>query len=136
MPHVRKYLVIFITMVYTTLSVGIHLHLHYCCGKLADIHLTNATHNCCDTSEHNHGDCSLNNHCCSDENIKVSIDDKHQPSQFKINFASALLVKTEPELFPIAVAELSGYIAFFGANNDPPQKLPVYLMQQSLLFYA
>jgi len=133
---VRKYVVILIALIYTTLSVGINLHLHYCCGKLANIHLVGSEHNCCDTTEHNHDGCELGKHCCSNEDIKVSIDEKHQPSQFKVTFVASQSFPVSYTIREFAFIIVAKQTISFGTDSDPPAKLPVYLMQHSLLFYA
>ena len=120
-------------IVYGLLSVGIQLHLHYCCGKISKVQFFEPV-KCCGESEKEDA-CSVSQNCCRYEEVSFKIDDTHTFSTFKLPLLSS-------DFPPIALAP--------GLNVEsdqsdpierkkqgaPPGKVPIYLAQQSLLYYA
>lgn len=132
----RKFVLISIALVYTLLSLGVNLQLHYCCGKLADVQLVGAKSDCCESAESEDHGCTLNHKCCTNEDVKILIEDEHQPSQFKVVFNSFAAISLPHIVAEFPISAISKQKISFGANSDPPDQLPIYLMQQSLLLYA
>ncbi len=130
---VKRVAVISMLCIYFLLSLGMQLHLHYCCGELADFHLL--------TSEHcTHDDGGSEDHCCKKENccsfihIDLRVEDSHQPSEIArfIPFDFS-----EPIVFcsPAIVRNDSSGIEFV-ENNSPPPNSKRYLLFGSLVLYA
>jgi hypothetical protein len=119
--------------VYTLLSVGMQLHLHYCCGQLSDFHFL-PSDTCNHTSETNEDHCCKKENCCSFIHIDLRVEDSHQPSEIArfIPFDFS-----EPIVFcsPNIVRNDSSGIEFV-ENNSPPPNSKRYLLFGSLVLYA
>jgi len=130
---VKKIWVIAIMCVYFLLTLGMQLHLHYCCGKLADLHLFSSEH--CGHSEQSDEDhCCKKENCCSFIHIDLRVEDSHQPSEIArfIPF-----VFSDPLVYcpSNAVNNDSSRIEFV-QNDSPPPNSKRYLLFNSLILYA
>lgn len=130
----RRHLAIFIMVVYGVLSVGIHLHMHYCCGQLADISIFD--HDACNHHEENSGECcKKSTGCCSFEDITLKLNDSHNATYFKIFVSGpAEMVPVEP-FQPIAISSQNDHQIYADAPNIP-LGIPIYLKHHSLVLYA
>lgn len=105
----KKLLVALLTLFYTTSSIGVNLHMHYCMGKLVEWGITsNESHNC--------GKCGMEksvqkNACCKDEQkfVKNSTDQKAVETAFQLmqigSVALPVLVFETPLMHLPAVTE-------------------------------
>jgi hypothetical protein len=101
----KRLILILLLLVYGSTSMGMTLHVHYCCGKLKSIRLSQAEHNCCNADGKECDD----KKCCEDKQISFQVQD-------------------EPEAF-----EGFSYIAFPEIANSvfPSFKLPVLIQSAS-----
>jgi hypothetical protein len=121
--------------VYGVLSIGLHLHLHYCCGKLSDVGLFE-TRGCCeDQSENTDNSCSYASSCCTFENFDFKINEGHYATFFK-TFPLKAIDLVKQSLFvssqDIIVAEKT--IPIY--HIEPDDGVPIYLRLESLKLYA
>jgi hypothetical protein len=63
---------------YGMLSLGLSVHLHYCCGKLKSFSINEEAVACCEPGKTE--GCTLNTSCCSSEEFRIAIEDEHQPT--------------------------------------------------------
>ncbi|MBI1267525.1 MAG: hypothetical protein GC193_08860 [Cryomorphaceae bacterium] len=71
---------------YTVLATGFTVHLHYCCGKLAEIGFNVVNHSGCEDvhndCSHDHAENSFSQTCCTFNDFYVGIDADHIPEVF------------------------------------------------------
>lgn len=65
----KKQLAIVLAMLYTLLTVGINVSLHYCCGDIASVSFYSPATSCC-------GDDAGADSCCQDRVVVVHLDDQ------------------------------------------------------------
>lgn len=129
----KKLWVIAIMCVYFLLTLGMQLHLHYCCGELADLHLFSAEQGC-DSRANEDDHCCKKGNCCSFFEIDLSVDDSHQPSEqarytpFEI---AQQLVYSLPSQISLMCME-----GFSSVSHSPPPINRRYVLFGSLVLYA
>ncbi len=130
---VKRVAAIAMLCIYFLLSLGMQLHLHYCCGELADFHLLTSEH-CTHNNEGSEDHCCKNENCCSFIQIDLRVEDSHQPSEIA-RFIPFYF--SEPIVFcsPTIVSNDSSGIEFV-ENNSPPPNSKRYLLFGSLVLYA
>jgi len=69
----KKFLVLAMLLVYGLTSTGATIHLHYCCGKLDKISLSN------DHNENCPGKENLQKGCCESRKLDLKVEDDQQP---------------------------------------------------------
>jgi hypothetical protein len=129
----RKASAIVLFCVYALLSVGVQMHLHYCCGKLADIHFF-SNHGCSHHDEEHDDDCSHESDCCSFVDLSLKVDESHE------QVASVVLdvepIQAEPSKYPSCIPDLSSItVERYTSSTDPPDEKR-YLLYRSLVLYA
>jgi hypothetical protein len=125
----QKFLVIFFSMLYLTVTSGITMNLHYCGGKLKTVSFfSNNEKGCCGTKKKSKG-------CCKDKTKLIKVEENHKAS--KVTEASNPTVHL--------VALLSSQLLFNLSNDNsvdiiskyysPPVLYdnPLYLKHQVLL---
>jgi len=120
---------------YGILSIGVHLHLHYCCEKIADISFTQSKA-CCheDHTGSGNADC-ISKHCCSFEDISFQLDQSHQATFFKVPIVAAGEVSSAYiSAVSVIDSEHSSHLLIPG--SDPPPGVPLFIRHQSLVLYA
>ena len=129
----KKFLAIAILSVYALLSVGVQMHLHYCCGKLADIHLF--SDNDCSHHDDSHQDsCAHKSDCCSFIDINLKVDDSHE-------LTSSILINT-PQIADLSGDHIEVISTLSNASSTPisdptnPPDLRRYLLFHALVLYA
>ena len=130
----KRIALIMILGVYTILSVGVQLHLHYCCGHLSDFHFIPIEH--CDhheTSEHSEPCCEKEN-CCAFLHIDLKVHDSHQPSE-TASFIPFEAVDSFPISSPRDIAEFPSHSVAANLDFSPPDNRR-YLLFHSLVLYA
>jgi hypothetical protein len=129
----RRYAAIAVMTIYGILSIGIHLHLHYCCGKLSDVSLFNKQG--CNHEEHQESCCRKTDHCCSYADISLKIDESHSATYFKVVLPDFELFSSHEQetVFPCRSGFLTEMVP---DQHAPPIGVPAYVMYRSLLFYA
>lgn len=129
----RRSIAITVSIIYGILSVGIHLHMHYCCGKLSDISLV--TNTACDHGSDNQSCGKKSDHCCNFQDIALKIDDSHSASYFKIVLPAVEIsspgFKGADEV--LSIIATNQHVVYAHA---PPADIPIYLSCCSLIFYA
>ena len=129
----KRILLITMLCVYTVISVGIQIHLHYCCGKLSDFHFFPTT-TCDHSSGEDNDHCCKKNNCCSFLHIDLGIDDSHQPSE------SSRLLTCEVSQTHIPCYEQTHapilIHRFHKPDSSAPPNYPRYLLFRSLVYYA
>jgi hypothetical protein len=120
---------------YTVLASGFTVHLHYCCGKLAEIGFNVVNHSGCedvhDDCSHNHAENSFTQTCCTFNDFYVGIEADHIPEVFAFTF-----VKLETR-FVALFSEKS-----IDAPTQKPQAIvfntgpPDYIKHKQLITYG
>lgn len=121
---------------YLLVSVGVHIHLHYCKGNLRNFSINLPADECC-KSDHTCDKTHLAANCCSNEVISVDLETDHtSPSDWRGHFTSFEDFGTnsipETEYQWLWMASVLSF-----ANSDPPPlEEKKYRTFCSLLFYA
>jgi hypothetical protein len=129
----KKFLAIAMFSVYTLLSVGVQMHLHYCCGKLADIHLF-SDNDCSHHDDNQQDSCALKSDCCSFIDINLKVDDSHEQTS-PIHFSSPPIVHVLPEAIEVFASLNDATAAPISDPINPPD-LRRYLLFHALVLYA
>lgn len=144
---------------YALLAMGFHLHVHYCCGQVAEI-VINSTHDACSgacnapsketqpveksccladatdkqctkpvASDHEQ---QVTKHCCSSDDFYIALKELHQKAQFEIN--------THPHISKMVRSHV------YSSNDeeapsatqiaDAPPSPPFWLLYSQPLFFA
>lgn len=136
----KKVMSIFLMVLYGTVSIGIHLHAHYCGGELTDFNFFEPVKSCCDHSCNNDENSSdsqgatLNSNCCSFEEYDLSVDKNHQASYLSFDLPQALPTEN-PQLPKLDSVSVFSPIRFDWTNRPPPD-IPLFIKYQSLVLYA
>jgi hypothetical protein len=130
----KRWILYIAATVYALLSIGVHIHLHYCGSNLKHFSLLQQEHSCC-PHEHNHDADEVHSSCCSDENYSFQTDDEHTGSFFHFN--SEIVeenhhVKTIYSVLSLTAASP----VFMQENRPPPLSRPAYILFQSPILYA
>ena len=118
---------------YTLLSVGMQLHLHYCCGELSDFHFL-PSDTCDHSSEKDDDQCCKKGNCCSFIHIDLKVDDSHQPSE-TARFSPIEIAESSDYSVPCK-AMLTGITDLITERHSPPPIGRRYVLYQSLVLYA
>jgi len=129
----KKWLSIVLVSCYLLISMGVQLHLHYCCGELSDVHFFN--HHACNHSGEDADHCCKKNNCCSYVHLDFSVEDSHQaasqtaPQHFKIELEEPLFA---------AQAPITGSVQSPSPEADasPPPLSRRFVLFHSLILYA
>ena len=130
---VKRVAAIAMLCVYFLLTVGMQLHIHYCCGELSDFHLL-TTEQCTHNDEGSEDHCCKKENCCSFIHIDLRVEDSHQPSEIArfIPF-----VFSDPIVyFPSNAVNNDSSRIEFVQNDSPPPNSKRYLLFGSLVLYA
>lgn len=88
----RKLILIFLALVYTVISIGITVNMHYCMGNLAEVNWFSSPQSCCESNPS-----GFKSHCCTNQQLtaKLAIDQQTLSDiDFQFNPASI-------DLFPL-----------------------------------
>lgn len=145
---------------YAVLAMGFHLHVHYCCGQVADIAI-NSTHEKCS------GSCSapettqpepaqksccmatstekqcakpvadrsehqITKHCCSSDDFYIALKDLHQKTQFELDAQPVVARLARTHVYP-QESEEAHLPAVSSVFLTAP---PLWLLFQRQLFFA
>lgn len=141
---------------YAVLSIGFNLHMHYCCGELAEVAINQTTercigscgvhheaplektteHSCCEhkqnqPEEQNTNTCHIEKHCCSSDDIYVALEDQHQKPDFDL-LSSAVALSIEQAHVYFADADNHARVLTPGVPIHGP---PLYELYQQRLHY-
>jgi hypothetical protein len=128
----KKWLSIFMMNFYLVMSIGVQLHLHYCCGHLSDIHLLGQE--ACNHHQEDSDHCCQKNECCSFVHLYLKVDDSHHPTAstafepFEIGAIESAVI----DCCPFAPLHSSHVVA---QDFSPPIERR-YVLFQSLMLYA
>lgn len=139
---------------YAVLSMGFYLHVHYCCGELADIAINQAIEKCEGACSSHHekpkseekasccmahakaeiqqaATCSIEKSCCSSDDFYIALEELHTKSDVDLNFA-LVPIKTKLKTFEPAPLEVLNE-SFLDSN--PANGPPLYLLYGQVLHY-
>lgn len=144
---------------YAVLAMGFHLHVHYCCGQVADIAI-NSVHDTCSgscsapetkpepakksccmaTSEAKQcskpmvsdNDLQITKHCCSSDDFYIALKDLHQKTQFELDTHPLIAKMVRSYVYPTEEEEAP---AAFLVAVAPPSP-PFWLLYSQPLFFA
>lgn len=127
----KKILVISASLIYLLLTSGISIHLHYCCGKLAEVGVISLNKKCC--SHEDDKSCCLQKNCCKFEEVKIKLDDVHRipkvvelsPVIAEIGFQST-----------VSIAPVLADDHFNSVYDHDPPPIQFYKMNCSLVLYG
>jgi hypothetical protein len=130
----KRWILYTVAVMYALLSIGVHIHLHYCGSNLKHFSLLQEEHSCC-PHEHHHESDEVHSNCCSDENFTFQTDDEHTGSFFFFN--SEVLAESRPihGIFE-ALSEEKSIPVQIEDNRPPPLLRPAYILFQSPIYYA
>ena len=128
--EMKKSITILVVALYGVLSIGVHIHLHYCCGKLSGMELISEPNACC-SNEENPG-CSVSHQCCTFTLLDFSIEDEHYSSSFQY-----LIPLPKEDFLPSVsfLAEVKNDVNPI-APDDYGLKRKLFLEHSSLIYYA
>lgn len=121
--------------IYGILSVGIHIHAHYCCGKLSALDFFEPVKECCSHHEASNEGLSFKKQCCDFEQYDFTIDESHQASTFKLVFPAAIVETSTTSQLEVKAA-IENKESFPLSDTGPPQGVPLFIKHQSLVLYA
>lgn len=126
----KRSIAVIVVALYGLLSIGVHVHLHYCCGKLSGLHLVSGADGCCGSESHE--GCSVEHACCSYEEIDLSIQEDHYRSFFQLTIPQVEEI-SYPEFFAVLSDQPKAPLSTVG---DFAVKRKLYLEFSSLIYYA
>ena len=119
---------------YAVLSTGLNIHLHYCCGKLAELNVLQSIERCC-VHEMDHS-CTVRKNCCQFEDIRLKMDQPQVTPTVTTALFSPHLVfeKSLPVHFTRAIAEVSHQLS---EDRGPPLVgVDLCILHSSLVYYG
>jgi len=130
----KRWILYTVAVMYALLSIGVHVHLHYCGAKLKHFSLLNEEHSCC-PHEHEHGMDEVHGSCCSDENFNFQTDEAHTGTFFFFNSELAEISLIVQPIFD-ALSQVETLPSQFAESRPPPLVKPAYILFQSPIYYA
>jgi hypothetical protein len=135
----KKTIAIIMMSIYGILSIGIHLNLHYCCGKIAAVDFINsdkcggvAMDACCG---HSGDGASVSRRCCAFDEVSFKLDESHQAIFFSVPLIKADFISNEPAKYNGEILVICGQ-GHAVTDTGPPGDVPLFLRHQCLVFYA
>ena len=146
---IKQISTILFLMYYVVLSAGMNISFHYCEGGLSDVAIMNNSTYCelhsaksCDTGicdhieiEGLHCDADEAHHCCSNENLYLTLDISPIFSMTNFNIQNIEIdietIDNNTEIEEIIISESTNFIFQKKQSYPPP-----YLAFHSLVFYA
>jgi hypothetical protein len=129
----KKWLSIVLVSCYLLITLGVQLHLHYCCGELSDIHLFNR--HSCDHQQDNSDPCCKKSNCCSYVYLDFKVDDSHQPTastEAQLQQLAIMPVLSTPQASIVRCEQTYS----LQADASPPPIGHRYVLFHSLILYA
>ncbi len=131
----KKFLVVILSVLYISSSMGAGLDVHYCCGKLKNIELSFKNNSIKQNTKCGMKFTANNNGCCKDvhKQIKVS-HDQNNVSAFTLPIASSSAVIL-PSVVEIPTIYLSTIAEGSFSPHSPPfrEANPIYLKNCTFL---
>lgn len=123
-----------LTAWYAIATIGVHIDVHFCCGKITDIGWVALEKSCC--GEHtDKSHCSTHSGCCSMAELDYWVDTDHHGVRFHWSPETPA-----PPVNDVFAFELSDRVVNTKSTptsgHDPPDPVPPYIAYQSLLLYA
>jgi hypothetical protein len=127
---VKKITAILLALLYTAITSGFTVNLHYCMGKLASVKLASPSEEC--------GKCgktTTTDGCCKDKQQFCKVTVSHQGAkaqQTPVVSVLALHLPVAVQTVP-AVRSITSFIAYY--NHAPPDKagIPLYKRHRAFL---
>lgn len=130
--EVKRLLIIALVFWYAVMATGFHVHIHYCCGKLASIAINQVEGEedaCCGHSD----SCSVKKKCCSSDDVYMALEEEHERSNFDL------------KLFSFTSSDTANHSDPYNSENtaleqivqgNPANGPPLYLLYHQSLFYG
>jgi len=128
----RRVSALVLTIWYAALSVGILLHTHSCCGKVAELEMNGLELwdlSCCHDKDSGH--CTTENPCCDDEEVYLALDEDHASAPFLV-LSFFVELREAQQFFQVQVLERSKGDVATDAQRGPPK----YIAFQQQLVYG
>jgi hypothetical protein len=119
------------SLVYLTLSVGVQLYKHYCCGKLKEVSFSENEHRCCAPEK----GCSFGSKCCDTETVVFKIDDEHRDSE-RMSVSVPDYVNIYVPVISHVVDILPHHAEYAFSGNDPPPVTEKYNLFCARIVYG
>lgn len=127
----KRIIAVILTVIYSALSSGAMVSLHYCGGEVESIRINSEAQSCCCSAEDFHSDCCENEefvlHIDLDENLVIASNNKIELLTY-IVFSDAV-----SELFSETEKEEQQSINY---TLPPPKSEPIWLMNCTFTFYG
>ncbi|MFN6378965.1 MAG: HYC_CC_PP family protein [Flavobacteriales bacterium] len=131
----KRWLGIIIVALYGLLSTGLHVHMHYCHGKLKHVAVASQADECC-KADHQCGSLDgIHASCCDNENITFELESDHTSGAFK-SFEFIAIDNVEIFKSPTITTSIDEDSFVPSIESRPPPNRPIFLLNQSLVFYA
>ena len=133
--NMKRWLGIIIVSLYGLLSTGLNIHLHYCHGKLKHMAIASQADECC-KDDHRCGTLDgIHASCCDNQNLTFELESDHTTSSSQ-NFEFVAIDKVEIYHSPSFATGLNEDSFVPSIDSRPPPNRPIFLLIQSLVFYA
>lgn len=131
----KKAISIFLLSVFLLSVPGLAYSLHFCGEMLKKSGITSQVKKSCACSKKQSGEKQSEDHCCKDQQVKLSLDDSKQSSfDYKLDAPKvALLSAVVPQLLLQLFAPTFDYSSSTEHEDIPILKVPVYLFIGSFL---
>jgi hypothetical protein len=117
---------------YVLFSLGIQVHLHYCCGNLKDVTFFSPVQSCCD---HEQGENNVIDHaCCQFDQIALKFESDHFSSSFSSLVSSEVKSLGFDWKLEWCSSEEHDIPVFYQEDTGP--SLPRYICHHALIYYA
>jgi hypothetical protein len=109
----KKFLAIFLMVIYITTTSGIALSIHYCMGDISSVRIGQNASTSCPT-------CGMENEgCCHDDFKVVKLTDSHQ-APFMVNELQKPAIVTPEHVIPVYTTLLAHESYIFQQDHSPP----------------
>lgn len=131
----KKGLLITLAAFYLLATVGIHLHIHYCCGKVADVSIF-GEHDACCKGHDEATSCNVHNKCCSFSEIDFKVDEAHVVPSFAFTDVPAVVSATPHIVVSFTQQDWTKQPTLLPRSQAPPDDTPAFIRFRSLILYA
>ena len=129
----KRAVAILLTTLYTFLSLGLVLHVHFCGNKLANISLSKESISCC--SDHETNCCAVKVNCCENLELRLAIDEVHQAAS-GIELPDFISIDIEQIDWISRIFRSRDSGVFAHSRGSPTLDSPLYLKFCRLTYYG
>jgi len=122
-------------LMYTFTSLGLLVHVHFCCGGLAGISVISELSPCaCDHHQH---DCEGGNDCCDFETFYLDSGDDHKtPASIQVDATQNLISLVAPAIIHESWYSEDEQVIAEPRAGPPDGQPAIYLSLCSLVYYG